>query len=128
MHALMTMNMLPIKAVYQNVEYFSEIKIAVALINVTQVANNQLDVGKVTNSDAINVLMDLSMLQTKAVNLFLKLPAMPVANNLKDVGKKVEKDAMFVLMTMNMLPIEAVSQNVEYFIDIKIAAALINAM
>jgi len=119
------MNMLPVKVVYQNVAYFIEMKMVAVLLVATQAVINQLDVGKVTNSGAINVVMDLSMLQTKAVNLFLKLPAMPVANNLKDAGKKVEKDAMLVLMTMNMLPVKVVYQNVVFFIEMKMAAVQI---
>ena len=61
MNVPMTMNMLPIKAAYQCVEYSSEIKIVAALIFVIQVANNQLGVGKVTNLGAINVLMTINM-------------------------------------------------------------------
>jgi len=123
MNVLMTMNMLPIEAVYQNVEYFTEIKIAAVLINAIKVANSQLDVGKVTNSGVINVLTDMSMLQTEAVNL--KLPVISVAKNQKDVKKKVLKDAIVAPMTMNMLPVKVVYQNVVYFIEMKMVAVLV---
>jgi len=41
----------------------------------------------VTNSGAMNVLMDFGMLQTEAVNL--KLPVISVVKNRKDVKNKV---------------------------------------
>jgi len=119
------MNMLPVKVVYQNVAYFIEMKMVAVLLVAMQAVINQLDAGVVTNLGAINVVMDLSMLQTKAVNPFLKLPAMPVANNLKDVGKKVLKVVIAVLRTMSMLPVKVVYQNVVYFIEMKMVAVQI---
>jgi len=61
MNVPMTTNMLPIRVVCQNVEYFIEIKMVAVLIVVIQAVNNQQDAGKGMSLDAIVAPITMNM-------------------------------------------------------------------